>query len=265
MLVSMALWWVAALMVCVAAGSSTITSASDPAATRPFRGKRLNTCAATVEVAATNCGRVILPELTIVSHTICRRSSMPFTPLGSTRKSPCGGLPAAFWVLLNTAWSVATREMTPLARAFCRGSWCALERMGGDMTYCAAILKSGSHSLDSSMVSAEVTVSPITRTPALRAAATSSMASMDMTCTTYSGVLTKCASFMARPVASPSRTLGRESACPSGPTMPFAIISACPSATASPFSAWICARAPMALHWRRPMTSCSSDTMSAPL
>eukprot|EP00959_Pyramimonas_sp_CCMP1952_P148756 3111574-Pyramimonas_sp.AAC.1 len=40
--------------------------------------------------------------------------------------------------------------------------------MGGDITYCAAVLKSGSHIFDSSIVSAEVTVSPITRTPAAR-------------------------------------------------------------------------------------------------
>jgi hypothetical protein len=65
------------------------------------------TCAATVDVAATNCDGLILPEFTIVCHTMCSRSSMPFTPLGIKRKSPAGGLPTAFCVLLNTAWSDA--------------------------------------------------------------------------------------------------------------------------------------------------------------
>jgi hypothetical protein len=47
---------------------------------------------------------------------------------------------------------------------------------------------------------------------------------------------------MARPVASPSSTAGRDRACPSGPVMPASNTSCCPSATASPFSACTCSR-----------------------
>mmetsp|Transcript_13962 Transcript_13962/g.58301 ORF Transcript_13962/g.58301 Transcript_13962/m.58301 type:complete len:228 (+) Transcript_13962:548-1231(+) len=191
------------------------------------------------------------------------RSSRPLTPLGRMRKS---SRPTAFCVELNTAWSVATRSRRPPASAARSTSpSTARLRMGGDMTYCAASVKSSSHIIDSSRTRPDVTGSPMTRWPRRLAAMTSSAAPSLITCTTYSGAPANCARRSARPVASASSTLGLLSAWPAGPVTPRAIISAWPTATASPFSACTMGSAPLAAHWRRPCTSCSSFTMSAPL
>ncbi len=57
------------------------------------------------------------PDTTISCHTTCMRSSIPLTPLGILRKSL---RPTAFWLLLNTAWSVATSCVDARARR-CHG------------------------------------------------------------------------------------------------------------------------------------------------
>mmetsp|Transcript_22930 Transcript_22930/g.58545 ORF Transcript_22930/g.58545 Transcript_22930/m.58545 type:complete len:227 (-) Transcript_22930:524-1204(-) len=191
------------------------------------------------------------------------RSSRPCTPLGMRRKS---WRPASFCADVKDAWSVATWLSTPPASAFFSARLCGALLMGGLMTYCAASEKFLCHSRLSSSASALATGSPITRCPASRAAATSCMASMLMTCTTYSGTLTRRASLMARPVASPSTTAGRDSGWPSGPVTPISSYTyRCPYATASPFSACTMGSAPSSLQRARPSSSSSSLTCSAPL
>ena len=78
--------------------------------------------------------------------------------------------------------------------------------------------------------------------PTHLARAISSIASVLITCTTYSGVPTNSASRIARPVASPSNAAGRDRAWPSGPVIPESNTRCWPSATASPFSACTCRR-----------------------
>lgn len=53
--------------------------------------------------------------------------------------------PARFWVLLKTAWSVATMERGPPTSAPLSFAAVPAPRMGGDMTKRAALSKSGSH------------------------------------------------------------------------------------------------------------------------
>jgi hypothetical protein len=58
------MWWVFALMICVASGSKTTTSASLPGASVPLRGNRPNSLAGEVEVSSTQRCSVIRPVRT---------------------------------------------------------------------------------------------------------------------------------------------------------------------------------------------------------
>ena len=78
---------------------------------------------------------VSIPGLTSVSQVMCKRSSMPLTPLGMALKS---WMPALFWLEFQGQWSVAMMSSTPPATAAFRPSWCSAFLMGGLITYFAA-------------------------------------------------------------------------------------------------------------------------------
>ncbi|MNL75941.1 hypothetical protein D3C87_2018250 [compost metagenome] len=73
------------------------------------------------------------------------------------------------------------------------------------------------------------------------------------------------ASMIARLVASPSTSAGREYAWASGPLLPSAISFAVIAATTSPFSACTSGRAPSSAQREKEANISSSFTISAPL
>mmetsp|Transcript_6842 Transcript_6842/g.16264 ORF Transcript_6842/g.16264 Transcript_6842/m.16264 type:complete len:208 (-) Transcript_6842:812-1435(-) len=187
MLKSTAWWCVSLETVRVPSPSQTTMSASHPSAMRPLCGYRLNSMAALVDVMRTKSEGDMSMPLTPLCQTTDMRSSIPLHPLGMARKS---SLPRAFWLALNVALSVPTQSSSlylsaRISSSFVVGS----SRNGGDMTWPAAWRQSGSNICLPSVPRAAAMGSPYTLQPARFARATSKAASLDITCTTYSGVL----------------------------------------------------------------------------
>ena len=75
-----------------------------------------------LKTSSSNCGSSCPPQAVHLPLT-----SSPLTPFGMRRKSP---RPTAFWLLLNTAWSVPTSCSTPPATPAFSAAWCSLQAVG---------------------------------------------------------------------------------------------------------------------------------------
>ena len=70
----------------------------------------------------------------------------------------------------------------------------------------------------------------------------------------YTGMPIISAMRMARLVASPSTSGGRDAGCPSGPVMPLSKICCCRCEMISPFSAWMVAMQPSSAQLEKELT-----------
>jgi hypothetical protein len=117
---------VASVMCVSAPMSTTIMSASAPAASRPFDGRR-NRAAAFPERSADARSMGILPAAT-ASRSVGTSVSSPGWPGGAVRKSPSF---AAFSSGAKAAWSVVTWASVPSASASHSAARSASCRTGG--------------------------------------------------------------------------------------------------------------------------------------